>query len=141
VLYSPIQMAADLPENYGRFPDAFRFIVDVPTDWEESVALAGEVGDYVVFARRERGGEDWFIGAIADEEPREIRVPLRFLDEDRGYIATIYRDGDQADWKTRPYDYVIESRELNQSTTLDLRLAAGGGTAIRIRPNDKAKEE
>ena len=141
VLYSPIQMAADLPENYGRFPDAFRFIVDVPTDWEESVALAGEVGDYVVFARRERGGEDWFIGAIADEEPREIRVPLRFLDEDRGYIATIYRDGDQADWKTRPYDYVIESRELNQSTTLDLRLAAGGGTSIRIRPNDKAKEE
>ncbi len=134
VLYSPIQMAADLPENYAKFPDAFQFIRDVPTDWDESVAVAGEVGDYVVFARKERGGEDWYLGAISDEQARALRVPLTFLTPGQDYIATIYRDGDNADWVTNPYDYVIEERELDNGRLLQLALAAGGGVAIRFRP-------
>lgn len=138
VLYSPIQMAADLPENYARYPDAFQFIVDVPTDWEESIAVAGEVGEYVVFARKERGGKDWYVGAISDEESRALKLPLAFLGEGRKYIATIYRDGDGAHWKTNPYDYVIEEKEIDRDQSLDLLLAAGGGVAIRFRPISEA---
>ncbi len=137
VLYSPIQMAADLPENYGRFPDMFQFIVDVPTDWEESMAIAGDVGDYVVFARQERGSEDWYLGAITNEHVRDLEIPLAFLAEDRSYTATIYRDGDDAHWKDNPYDYVIEERTLDHAQSLELRLAAGGGAAIRFQPVDK----
>jgi alpha-glucosidase len=136
VLYSPIQMAADLPENYEKRPDAFRFIKDVPTDWEESIALDGEVGEFVVFAREERGGGDWYVGAISGEQATEIEVPLSFLDEDKRYLATIYRDGDEADWKSNPYDYVIERRSLTGKDSLELRLAAGGGAAIRLQPDD-----
>ena len=139
VLYSPVQMAADLPENYGRFPDAFRFIVDVPTDWEESIALAGEVGDYVVYARQERGGEDWYLGAITDDGARDVNVPLSFLDEGRRYQATIYRDGEGAHWRSNPYAYVIETRVLDRNQSLALTLAAGGGTAIRFTPTDEAE--
>ncbi len=134
VLYSPIQMAADLPENYLEHADAFQFIVDVPTDWEESIAVAGEVGDFVAFARKERGGEDWYLGAISDEQARPLSVSLSFLDAGRAYTATIYRDGDEADWATNPYDYVIETKELTSEQTVELHLAAGGGAAIRFRP-------
>lgn len=141
VLYSPIQMAADLPENYERYPDAFQFIVDVPTDWEESVAVAGEIGDYVVFARKERGGHDWYLGAISDEQRRLVNIPLNFLSEGLDYSATIYRDSNDANWKNNPYDYVIEERELNRMSTLELGLAAGGGTAIRFRPIEKAEQK
>jgi len=140
VLYSPIQMAADLPENYARHSDAFQFIVDVPTDWEESIAVAGEVGDYVVLARKERGGDDWFLGAITDEVSRELRVPLSFLSDGHDYTATVYRDGKRADWETNPYDYVIEERVLNHDSALKLKLAAGGGAAIQFRPILEAKQ-
>ena len=133
VLYSPIQMAADLPRHYEARPDAFQFIKDVPTDWEESIALSGEVGDFVVFARKERGGQDWYLGAIAGERPRSVDVPLSFLSPDRRYTAIIYRDGDNAHWESDPYDYVIEQRPVRSTDNLALRLAAGGGTAIRIR--------
>ncbi|MGI9234816.1 MAG: glycoside hydrolase family 97 protein [Woeseiaceae bacterium] len=138
VMYSPIQMAADLPENYERFPDAFQFIVDVATDWEESIALAGEVGDFVVVTRKQRGGEGWYLGAITDELARTIDVPLSFLDQDRDYFAEIYRDSDDAHWIHNPYGYEIEQQTLNSDSTLELRLAAGGGTAIRFRPIEKA---
>ena len=140
VFYSPIQMAADLPENYSKYSDAFQFILDVPTDWEESIALAGEVADYVVFARKERGGEDWYLGAITDEKARAVELPLDFLDEGQQYAATIYRDGDDAHWKHDPYDYVIEQRVLGRKDTLELSLAAGGGTAIRFTPTEKAEQ-
>lgn len=140
VLYSPIQMAADLPENYAKHRDAFQFIVDVPTDWDQSIAVAGKVGDYVAFARKERGGEDWYLGAITDEEPRAINVPLSFLDDGQDYIATIYRDGARADWDKNPYDYVIETKEFDREQTLELKLAAGGGAAIRFRPKAKAEQ-
>ena len=122
-LYSPIQMAADLPENYSLYPDAFQFIVDVPTDWEESIALAGEVGDYVVYARRERGGDDWYVGAVTNEDGGP-------------YTATVYRDGADADWQTNPYDYVIETQSVDKETQYELTLAAGGGAAIRISPSN-----
>jgi alpha-glucosidase len=133
VIYSPIQMAADLPENYEVRPDAFRFIVDVPTDWEQSIALAGEVGDYVVFARQERGGADWFLGAVTDEELREIEVPLDFLEGDRRYTAQIYRDGYHADWRTNPYQLEIEERPVGRDDVIELRLAPGGGAAVRFK--------
>ena len=134
VLYSPVQMAADLPENYLARPDAFQFIKDVPSDWDESVAIAGETGDYVVFARKDRSSEDWFIGAISDEQLREIRVSLDFLDKGRRYTATIYRDGDDADWALNPLELEIERRPVTAADTLVLPLAAGGGAAVRIAP-------
>ncbi|MBB5519707.1 glycoside hydrolase family 97 protein [Amphiplicatus metriothermophilus] len=134
VLYSPIQMAADLPENYEKRPDAFQFILDAPTDWEESRALAGEAGDYVVFARKERGGEDWFVGALTDEEARDLTVPLDFLDEGRAYVAEIYRDGPDAHWETNPYALVVEERRVTRADALALPLAPGGGAAARLRP-------
>ncbi len=138
VLYSPIQMAADLPANYERYPDAFAFIRDVPTDWETSIALAGEVGDYVIFARQERGSDDWYLGAVSDEDPRTVQVPLYFLPAGRRYVATIYRDGDHAAWDTGPYDYVVETRELDAGQTIELALAAGGGAAIRFSAMSEA---
>ena len=141
VLYSPIQMAADLPENYAAHPAAFQFIRDVPTDWEQSIAVAGEVGDYVVFARQERDGSDWYVGAITDEEERVVRIPLDFLDADRRYVATIYHDGENADWESDPYDYKVRDREVDHETFLKLRLAAGGGAAVRFQPIAKAEKQ
>ena len=132
VFYSPIHMAADLPQNYAKYPDAFEFIRGVPTDWEHSIALAGEIGDFVVFAREERGGGDWYIGALTDEETRTVSIPLDFLDPDQRYTATVYRDGDDAHWRTNPYDYTIERRSVAQDSVLELTLAAGGGAAIRL---------
>jgi len=140
VIFSPMQMVPDLPENYAARPEPFQFIVDVPTDWEDSVALAGEIGDYVVIARRERDGHDWYLGAITDEEERTIEVPLGMLDADTAYTAEIYRDGDDAHWETNPYAIVIDRRAVTSESTLELRLAAGGGTAIRLRPEKKATE-
>ncbi|MBB4660184.1 alpha-glucosidase [Parvularcula dongshanensis] len=134
VLYSPIQMAADLPEHYEANPAPFRFIEDVPTDWEESVALQGEVGDYVAIARRRRGGDDWYLGAVTDEEARELSVPLSFLDEGRTYTAEIYRDGEGADFEADPYPVAIEQREVTSADQVDLPLARGGGAALRFVP-------
>ncbi len=136
VLYSPLQMVADLPENYELHKDAFQFIVDVPTDWEETRVLNGEIGDYVTIVRKKRGGQDWFLGSITDESKREIDVPLSFLDPDRTYLATIYRDADEADWQTQPTKYTIEQREVNSTIVLPVKLAAGGGQAIRFQPQD-----
>jgi alpha-glucosidase len=133
VLYSPVQMAADLPENYAKHADAFQFIKDVPTDWEESIALAGEVGDFVAIARKERRGQDWYLGALTDENARSLSLKLDFLDPGARYVAEIYRDGDQADWQTRPYDLVVEKRKVTAADVLDLRLATSGGVAIRFK--------
>jgi alpha-glucosidase len=133
VLYSPIQMAADLPENYLEKPDAFQFIVDVPTDWEESIGLAGEVGDYVVFVRQERGGSDWFLGAVSDEQARTVEFALDFLEPGRAYTAQVYRDGPDAHWQTNPYSIVIEEREVVHGQEFYLFLAAGGGAAVRFK--------
>lgn len=133
VLYSPIQMAADLPRNYVQRLDAFQFIQDVPTDWSESIALAGDIGDYVAFARKQRGAEDWYLGALTDENPRKLTVKLDFLTAGQRYEAQIYRDGHNADWLTNPYDYVIETKIVSATDTLALSLASSGGSAIRFK--------
>jgi alpha-glucosidase len=132
VIYSPLQMAADLLENYEKHPAPFQFIKDVPVDWDDTRVLNGEVGDYVTIARKERGGDNWYLGALTDEDGRTLSVPLSFLDEGRRYTAQIYRDGDQAHWKTAPQDIVIEERTVTRSDTLALKLAPGGGQAIRF---------
>lgn len=133
VLYSPIQMAADLPENYEKHLDAFQFIKDVAVDWAETRVLNGEVGDYVTFARKDRNSDDWYLGSITDEFGRHMSVPLSFLDPARRYEAQIYRDGQNAHWQDNPFDIIIEKKVVRSSDTLDLRLAAGGGTAIRFK--------
>jgi len=133
VLYSPIQMAADLPKNYEAKLPAFQFIRDVPTDWQDSRALAGEVGDYVVFARQGRDSDDWFVGALSDEDARSIEFSTDFLDEDRVYEAQVYRDGKNADWLKNPYDLVIETRKVKRGEMLSFKLAKSGGLAIRFK--------
>jgi alpha-glucosidase len=132
VIYSPIQMVADLPENYARYPGPFRFIRDVPTDWSDTRVLNGEVGDYATIARKHRGSEDWYLGSVTDEEARVLRITLDFLDPGRGYTAQVYRDGDDADWKTRADSIVIESRAAKHGDVWNLALAPGGGLAIRF---------
>lgn len=138
VLYSPIQMAADLPENYAAHPDAFQFIKDVPTDWENSVALAGEVGDFIVMARQERGSLDWYLGALTDENARDVSVPLDFLDPGVTYEATIYRDGAGADWRANPYAFAVDHREVTYEDALDLHLATSGGAAVELKAKTRA---
>jgi alpha-glucosidase len=141
VLYSPMQMVPDLPENYAARPDAFKFIVDVPTDWEDSAALASEVGEYVVMARRERAGDDWFIGAITNERPRTVNVALAMLDPGIRYLAEVYRDGDDAHWDTNPYALEVERLTVGRDSVLELQLAAGGGAAVRLRRYEEADKE
>jgi alpha-glucosidase len=132
VLYSPLQMAADLPENYEGQP-AFRFIRDVPVDWSETRVLDARIGDWVVVARRQRGGDAWYLGAITDEEGRTFQVPLDFLGSGR-WIAEVYADGPDAHWLTNPYPVEITEEEVGSDTTLTIELAPGGGQAIRFRP-------
>ena len=133
VLYSPIQMAADLPENYEKNLAAFQFIRDVPTDWETSHTLQSEIGDYVVVARQPRGGQDWFLGAITDENARSLSQPLSFLAPGKKYEAQIYRDGPNADYRVNPLAITIEKKVVTSKDVLPLDLAPGGGTAIRFK--------
>jgi alpha-glucosidase len=138
VIYSPIQMAADMIENYLEADGVttkrgFQFIMDVPTDWETSKAIAGEVGDYIVTARKQRGSDDWFVGAITDENSRDISFKLDFLDKGKKYEAQIYRDGAKASWKANPYDMIIEKKIVTATDSLSFKLATSGGGAIRFK--------
>jgi alpha-glucosidase len=133
VLYSPLQMAADLPENYAHQP-AFQFIRDVAVDWDTTRVLDGRIGDYVVVARRVRDGATWFVGAITDEQARTFDVPLSFLAPGRKYVAEIYADGPGANWLDNPLPVAISRRPVTRVTRLHVVLAPGGGQAIRIRP-------
>ena len=133
-IYSPIQMAADLPENYEANPGPFQFIKDVAVDWDDTRMLAGSVGDYAVFARKERGKPTWFLGGITDEEARSMTVPLSFLEPGRRYRAEIYRDGDDAHFRTNPRSIAIERRTVRSTDSFPIRLAAGGGVAVRFVP-------
>ncbi|MGY6636926.1 MAG: glycoside hydrolase family 97 protein [Erythrobacter sp.] len=134
VLYSPLQMAADLPENYAARLDAFQFIKDVAADWEESIALAGEVGEYVAIARQGRGEDIWYLGAVSDGTARDLDLPLDFLADGVIYTAEIYRDGEGAHWESNPYAITIEQRTLRKGDSLALWLAASGGAAVRFVP-------
>ncbi len=128
-IFSPIQMAADLPEHYGDHP-AFQFISDVPVNWDQSIVLNGEIGDYLTIVRKERGADKWFLGSITDENSRELDIQLDFLSEGKKYRALIYRDGDNAHWDDNPTEYVIEEKTVDRNMSLSLKLAPGGGTAI-----------
>ena len=135
VLYSPMHMAADLPENYEGQP-AFQFIRDVAVDWEDTRVLDGKIGDYVVVARQERGGQDWYVGAITDEEARTLEISLSFLNPDQRYVAEVYEDGSDAHWLHNPLAIEISQRPVDATSRLTLPLAPGGGQAIRIRPTN-----
>jgi len=135
VIYSPVVMAADLIENYDRYPQAFKFIKDVPTDWADTRVLNGAVGAYATIARKDRASDDWYVGAVTDGFARVLPLPLDFLDADKSYIAEIYRDGDQADYRNdHRFDLVTEQRTVTSQDKLTLRLAPGGGQAIRFTP-------
>lgn len=133
VIYSPLQMAADLPENYQGQP-AFQFIRDVAVDWDTTRVIDARIGDYVVVARRERGGSTWFVGAVTDQEGRTLDLPLTFLTPGREYLAERYADGPDAHWLDNPLPVTITRRTVTSTTRLQLVLAPGGGQAIRIRP-------
>ena len=129
-LYSPLQMAADLPEHYAQFMDAFQFIKDVDIDWIQSKYLLAEPGEYVVIARQGKKDGQWFCGGVTDDNERTLEVPLQFLDPEKTYEATIYRDADDAHYKNNPQAYVIEKRNVTFHDYLPIKMAAGGGFAI-----------
>ena len=133
LVYSPVQMAADLPENYEKRPDAFQFIRDVPTDWETSRTLQAEIGDYVVIARQQRDGQDWYLGATTDENARTLGIPLDFLPAGKRFEAQIYRDAPGADYRSNPAALLIEKRRMTSKDELEAGLAPGGGLAVRFR--------
>jgi len=132
-IYSPIQMAADLPENYERFPDAFTFIEQVPVNWSDTKILKAEPGDYIIIARKDKESDNWFIGAITDEEARDFDVKLDFLIADN-YEMIVYKDAKDSDWEKNPMQYEIEKLKVKKNEDIKLRLAPGGGTAIILKP-------
>lgn len=134
-IYSPMQMAADLPENYEAKLDAFQFIKDVAVDWDDTKILEAEPGDYITIARKAKNRNDeWYLGAITDENPRTATASLNFLTPKQKYVATIYGDASDAHWEKNPMAYKIEQFLVNEKTVLKLNLAAGGGAAISIKP-------
>ncbi|MDR1632298.1 MAG: glycoside hydrolase family 97 protein [Dysgonamonadaceae bacterium] len=132
VIYSPLQMASDLPENYVNKP-AFEFIELVPVDWAKTVIVDGKIGDYVITARKDKHSEDWYVGAITDENSRNLKINFDFLEKGKKYKAKIFKDTSESDWKTNPYPVLIEEKDVDADTILDLYLAPGGGAAIRIK--------
>ncbi len=139
-MYSPLQMAADVPENYERFMDAFQFIKDVAVDWDDSKYLEAEPGEYITVARKAKGTNNWFIGCVAGQNPHTSKLTLDFLDKDKKYIATIYADGEDADYKTNPQSYTIKKGIVTSKTKLTLKAVEAGGYAISIfEVKDKAE--
>lgn len=135
VITSPIQMACDLPEHYmkdGKIHPAFQFITDVGVDWQQSLVLDGEVGDFVVMAREEKETGDWFVGGITDEDDREVTVNFDFLPEGKTFTARVYKDGEDAHWDTNPESYTIETLEVSHDSNIEIHLAPGGGFAISL---------
>ncbi|AYA36858.1 glycoside hydrolase family 97 protein [Hymenobacter oligotrophus] len=133
-MYSPLQMVADLPEAYEQRLDAFQFIKDVPVDWDDTRVLLAEPGDYLTIARKAKGKDEWYLGAITDEQARNQQVKLDFLSPNTTYEATIYADGKGADWEKNPMVYQIRKQRVTSKSNLKLQLAAGGGTAISFKP-------
>ena len=131
---SPLQMAADLPEHYEQFMDAFQFIKDVDIDWSQSKYLLAEPGDYLVVARQGKKNGQWFVGGVTDDHKRTLDVPFSFLEPGKTYEATIYRDADDADYKENPQAYVIEKLPVTSDTVLPVTMARGGGFAISLLP-------
>ncbi len=134
-MYSPLQMAADLPENYIKYADAFQFIKDVAVDWDETHILEAEPGDYITIARKAKGKDTWFVGGITDENARVSTVDFSFLPKGEKYLATIYEDGKDADWQTNPKSYNIRKVRVTSKTVLKEKLARSGGFAISLFPD------
>lgn len=134
--YSPLQMVCDLPEHYMEHPDAFRFVEEVPCDWERSLLMDGKIGDYCIYARQERGGETWYIGGITDEEARTAELTLDMLDEGVEYTMTLWCDAENADWLTRPYAYDIKEYSVKKGDKVTVWMAAGGGLAAQVKKNN-----
>ena len=133
-MYSPLQMAADYPEHYERFMDAFQFIKDVAVDWDQSKYIEAEPGRYIVAARKAKGTDDWFVGCTASEDGHASELALDFLDKDKKYEAIIYADAEDAHYKTNPQAYKITKKRVTSKTKLKLKAAPGGGYAISIKP-------
>ena len=139
-MYSPLQMAADLIENYKQYPDAFQFIKDVAVDWQDSKVLEAEPGDYITYARKEKGGERWFVGRTNDEEKRTSKIKFDFLTPGVKYVATIYSDKKDSHYKTNPQAYQIKKYVVTNKSKLKQFVAPGGGYAISIVPVKNKKE-
>ncbi|MCE5227772.1 MAG: glycoside hydrolase family 97 protein [Porphyromonadaceae bacterium] len=138
-MYSPLQMAADLPEHYNQYLDAFQFIKDVAIDWDESKYLEAEPGDYITVARKAKGSNNWFVGNTSDENGHASKLAMNFLDADKKYIATIYSDAKDAHYETNPQAYTIRKGIVTSKTILQLKAAPGGGYAISIMEASDAK--
>ncbi len=137
-MYSPLQMAADLPENYEKRLDAFQFIEDVPVDWDDTKILEAEPGDYISIARLAKGKDEWYLGAITDENARVATLPLHFLMPKKTYLATIYADAKDAHWEKNPMAYSIEKVLVTDKTIFKINLVNGGGAAISMKPASDA---
>lgn len=131
---SPMQMACDKPESYRKYADAFEFIKAVPVDWQNSIYLEAEPGDYITVARQGNGSDEWYVGAITDENARKAKIKLDFLPKGKKYTATIYEDGKDADYRSNPKSYKIYSKKVDCKSVLTLELAPGGGAAVRLTP-------
>ncbi|KAA0129592.1 glycoside hydrolase family 97 protein [Chryseobacterium sp. SN22] len=134
VMYMPVQMAADLPENYRKHMDAFQFIKDVAADWDDTKILSAEPGDYIITARKAKGTENWFVGGITDENKRSYTVDFSFLDKDRTYEATFYEDGKDADYISNPQSYRIYKKLINSKSKINFNMARSGGFAVSVKP-------
>jgi hypothetical protein len=133
-MYSPIQMAADLPDNYEKYLDAFQFIKDVAVDWQDSKYLEAEPGDYLTVVRKAKNSEKWFLGAVTDENARKTKLSLDFLTKGKKYKAIMYQDSKTAHWESNPKSYEIKTLTVTSKSKLDLNLVSGGGTAISFEP-------
>lgn len=139
-LYSPLQMAADLPENYEKHLDAFQFLKDVAVDWEQSKYIEAEPGDYITIARQAKGTNNWFVGGITDENARTSQFTLDFLEPGKLYVATLYADAKDADYKSNPTAYQIKKGLVSNKTKMNIRMARSGGFALSLieaTPADK----
>ena len=133
-MYSPLQMAADLVENYERFPDAFQFIKDVAVDWQKSVYLEADPMRFITIARKAKGSENWFVGSKTGLFSRTSTLKFDFLPSDKQYVATLYCDAQDADFKTKPQSYKITKGLVNSKSVLTLKTVSGGGYAISLVP-------
>jgi hypothetical protein len=137
-MYSPLQMAADLPENYAKRMDAFQFIRDVAVDWDDTRYLEAEPGDFLTIARKAKNKNEWFIGAITDENARNSSIALDFLTAGQTFVAAVYADAPDADWQNKPTAYEIKRYLVTNKTVLKLALARGGGAAVSLKPASAA---
>lgn len=132
-MYSPLQMAADFPEHYMKYADAFQFIKDVAVDWRKSKYLFAEPGDYLIVARQAKDSGQWFVGGVTDELSRSFEVPMSFLDTGENYEVTLYADSEDADYKTNPQSYVISKVNVTSESVVPVKMAPGGGFAMSVR--------